>query len=36
MYNENEEITALDYWYEEILSNYSEEEAAEIFDGLDN
>lgn len=22
----------LDYWYEEVLCNYSEEDAAEVFD----
>ena len=35
MNNEDEKTTALDYLYDEILCNYSEEDAGEAFDSYD-
>lgn len=31
-----EEIEALDYWYEEVLSNYDDDEKGEVFDSYDD
>lgn len=36
MDNDEEEIDALDFFYEEMLCNYDEEEIGEIFDGYDD
>jgi len=35
MDNENEAIDALNYLYDELLYNYSEEDAGDVFDACD-